>query len=197
MGQGPPTNAWANGMCEIRWHGRGGQGAVSSAKILATAAYLAGFPGVTSAPSFGAERRGAPVTASTRLASEPIRVFSQVETPDVVVVLDDSLLKGANATAGMKPGAWLIINTRLEPGEIGLTGDFRIATADATGAAMEAGLIVQGAPMVNTPMLGAVARATGLVSLDEIRATLEEAFPPKHARRNFEAARLTYERTKC
>jgi len=184
-------------MCEIRWHGRGGQGAVSSAKILATAAYLAGFPGVTSAPSFGAERRGAPVTASTRLASEPIRVFSQVETPDVVVVLDDSLLKGANATAGMKPGAWLIINTRLEPGEIGLTGDFRIATADATGAAMEAGLIVQGAPMVNTPMLGAVARATGLVSLDEIRATLEEAFPPKHARRNFEAARLTYERTKC
>lgn len=197
MGQETPAGVLGNGMCEIRWHGRGGQGAVSSAKILATAAYLAGFPGVTSAPSFGAERRGAPVTASTRMAADPIRVFSQVETPDVVVVLDDSLLKSANATAGMKPGAWLIINSRLAPEDIGLSGDFRIATADASGAAVEAGLIVQGAAMVNTPMLGAIARATGLVSLDNIQAALDEAFPAKHARRNFDAARLTYERTKC
>ena len=77
---------------EIRWHGRGGQGAISSAQILAQAAYCAKFRGVTSAPSFGAERRGAPVTASTRLSPEPLRIFSQIEFPDIVIVLDDTLL---------------------------------------------------------------------------------------------------------
>ena len=100
-------------MVEIRWHGRGGQGAVSAAKLLAEAAYASGWEGVTSAPTFGAERRGAPVTASTRLAHEAIRVLSQVTTPDVGVVLDDSLLAVANAAAGVKPGGlWNVPNGR-------------------------------------------------------------------------------------
>ncbi len=184
-----------NGMCEIRWHGRGGQGAISSAKILAAAAYQAGFKGVTSAPNFGAERRGAPVTALTRLATEPIRIYSQVETPDVIVVLDDTLMKTANATSGLKPGGWVIVNSRKAPQTLGIKGDFRVATADATGAAVEVGLIVSGVPMINTPMLGAIARATGFVSLDNLKTALADAFSPKAAQKNFEAAKLTYQRT--
>lgn len=185
-----------DGMCEIRWHGRGGQGAISSAKILAAAAYLAGFKGVTSAPNFGAERRGAPVTALTRLAAEEIRIYSQVETPDVVVVLDDTLLKTANATAGLKPGGWVIVNSRKDPKALGLKGDFKVATADATGAAVDVDLIVSGVPMINTPMLGAIAKATGFVSLDEIKEALSDTFSPRAAHKNFEAAKLTYQRTK-
>ena len=88
------------GLCEVRWHGRGGQGAITTAQYLAHAAYLSGFRGVTSAPSFGAERRGAPVTASSRLSHTPLRIFSQVECPDMVVVLDESLLEYGDAMAG-------------------------------------------------------------------------------------------------
>lgn len=184
-----------NGICEIRWHGRGGQGAISSARILADAAYRGGFPGVTSAPSFGAERRGAPVTASTRLSASPIRTFSQIEEPDIVVVLDDSLLQSGGAFTGVKPGGHVIVNSRLEPGRIGAPEGLRVSTADAFGAAQEAGLVVSGVVLVNTAMLGAVARATGLVDLAHLKEAIGGAFSPKAARINYEAARLTFDRT--
>ena len=185
-----------DGICEIRWHGRGGQGAISSAQMLADAAYRGGCRGVTSAPSFGAERRGAPVTASTRLSADPIRVFSQIEHPDVVIVLDETLLETANAPAGMKSDGWLVVNSRRAPSELGIKADFSIATADASGVAQEVGLIVAGFAMVNTAMLGAFARATGLISLESIEAALTGRFSGEQARNNFEAARLTYERTR-
>lgn len=182
--------------CEIRWHGRGGQGAITSANILAEAAYHAGFKGVTSAPSFGAERRGAPVTASTRLSAEPLRIFSQVEHPDIIVVLEDSLLVTARATAGMNPGGRVIVNSKRAPDQLPVPGGFLVAAADASGAAQELGLIVGGAPMVNTAMLGAVARATGLIGLDDLEKAIRNAFSAKAAAKNFEAAKLTYERTR-
>ncbi len=185
-----------DGVCEVRWHGRGGQGAITTAQYLAQAAYLSGFEGVTSAPSFGAERRGAPVTASSRLSHHSLRMFSQVETPDMVVVLDETLLEYGNATAGLKTGGWLIVNTQREPAEIDRTGRFSVATADATSAAKEAGLIVAGTIMVNTAMLGAVAFATGIVELGNIGKTLSEKYAPKIAFKNYEAARLTCERTR-
>ncbi len=184
-----------DGLCEIRWHGRGGQGAISSAKILAAAAYRGGFKGVTSAPSFGAERRGAPVTASTRMSAEPIRVFSQIEHPNIIVVLDDTLVHTANATSGLQSGGWVIINSKKSPAEWAIEGDYRVATADASGAAEEVGLIIGGAPMVNTAMLGAVARATELVTMEDLEVSLEGAFPGGKAAINYDAARLTYERT--
>ena len=186
----------ANGICEIRWHGRGGQGAVSSAKVLAAAAYLAGFKGVTSAPSFGAERRGAPVTASTRLAAKPIRVFAQAESPDVVVVLDDSLVETANATAGLRPGGWVIINSTRDAAHFGIDDSYKVATANASGAAQDVGLIIQGAPMVNTAMLGAIAKATGLVDMGHLESALNDAFGVKRGKKNVDAAQLTYERTR-
>ncbi|MBN2309608.1 MAG: 2-oxoacid:acceptor oxidoreductase family protein [Candidatus Hydrogenedentes bacterium] len=184
------------GICEIRWHGRGGQGAITSAKYLAEAAYRAGFRGVTSQPSFGAERRGAPVTASTRLSPEPLRTFCRVERPDVVIVLDETLLDCADATDGLEDGGWLVVNSPCEPGAIAADGRFSVATADATAVAAECGLVVAGAIMVNTAMLGAVARATGLVELTHIEETLRDKFPEAIATRNIEAARAAFERTR-
>ncbi len=182
---------------EIRWHGRGGQGAVTSANLLAEAAYYAGFKGVTSAPAFGAERRGAPVTASTRLASAPLRHFSQVEAPDMVIILEGSLLTTANATEGLAPNGHVIVNTRLAPEELGLSNGYQVATVDADRIAEEINLRAAGVIMVNTAMLGAVARATELITLDHINRTLRHAFSPKAAEKNIEAARLTFEATRC
>ena len=171
---------------EIRWHGRGGQGAVTSAKILAEAAFHSGFAGVTSQPSFGAERRGAPITASTRLAHEPIRVLSQVTEPDIVVVLDDSLLGVANATAGLTPGGTVIVNTNRSASELGIGGEAHIVTSDVTGAAMAADLI-----------LGAFAAATGLITMESVEAAIGHAFSGKAAAKNIEAARIAFECTKA
>jgi len=182
-------------MVEIRWHGRGGQGAVTAAKLLAEAAYASGWEGVTSAPTFGAERRGAPVTASTRLAHEPIRVLSQVTTPDVVVVLDDSLLSVANATAGVKPGGTVLVNTTQPAEALGLAGDFRVVAADVTGAAEAAGVIVGGQPIVSAAILGAVVKATGLATLASVEGAIAGAFAPGPAAKNGAAARIAYECT--
>ena len=182
-------------MHEVRWHGRGGQGAVTSSKILAKAAYLSGWEGVTAAPSFGAERRGAPVTASNRMAHAPIRVLSQVTTPDVVVVLDDSLLAVANATAGLVPGGVVVVNTTRPATDLGLPDGVRVVTADVTGAAAEAGVVVGGHPIVNTAILGAIAAATGLVTLENVAAAISEVFPAGAAERNVRAAQLAFERT--
>jgi len=180
---------------EIRWHGRGGQGAVTSAKILADAAFRSGFVGVTSQPSFGAERRGAPITASTRLAHEPIRVLNQVSEPDIVVVLDDSLLQVGGAISGLKPGGMLIVNTTRPADEIGVSGDFTVVTADVTGAAEAVDLIVGGQPMVSTAILGSFARATGLIDLDSVERAIDHAFSGKAAIKNVEAARIAFECT--
>jgi pyruvate ferredoxin oxidoreductase gamma subunit len=184
-------------MHEIRWHGRGGQGAVTSAKILAEAAFHSGFAGVTSQPSFGAERRGAPITASTRLAHEPIRVLSQVTTPDIVVVLDDSLLGVANATAGMKPGGTIIVNTTKTPAELALSGDIRIVTSDVTGAAQAVDLIVGGQPMVSTAILGAFAAATGLITMESVENAISHVFKGSAAKKNIDAAKIAFECTRA
>lgn len=187
-------------MYEVRWHGRGGQGAVTSAKILADAGFRAGFPGVTSAPSFGAERRGAPITASTRLASAPIRVLSQVTTPDIVVVLDETLLTATNVAAGLKPGGVIIVNTTRSAPELGieaagLPDGARVVTADVTGAARAVGLIVGGQPMVNTAILGSIASATGLIDMDHLGLAIGAVFSEAPAKKNFEAAKIAAECT--
>jgi len=193
---GSDVNLAEKDLYEIRWHGRGGQGAVTSSKILADAGFRSGFAGVTGAPSFGAERRGAPVTASTRLSHEPIRVFSQVTEPDVVVVLDDSLLDVVGATAGLRPGGTLVVNTTRSPEELGVWGGVRVVTSDVTGAAQAVDLIVGGQPMVSTAILGAVARATGLITMESVEAAIGAAFSGSAAKKNIEAARIAYECTR-
>src|SRR5512137_2078976 len=107
-------------MYEIIWHGRGGQGVVIAAQILAESAYLQGFKGVTSAPTFGPERRGAPLTASTRISADPVRMVSQIDRADISVVLDPSLFSVVNIMGTLKEGALIIVNTSLKPEELAL-----------------------------------------------------------------------------
>jgi pyruvate ferredoxin oxidoreductase gamma subunit len=181
---------------EIRWHGRGGQGAITAAKILAQAAYLEGYRGVTAAPSFGAERRGAPVSASTRIAPQTIMVVSQVETPNVVVVLDHTLLKYDEVIGGLVRGGWLIINSPRHPKELDLGSEFNIATADATRVCSNLGLVVAGLTVVNTAILGAFIRATEAVSMASVEKAIRERFSDSQVGINLAAVERTYEVTK-
>jgi pyruvate ferredoxin oxidoreductase gamma subunit len=184
-------------MLEVRWHGRGVGEYLRARDRTLAAAFRSGFEGVTSQPSFGAERRGAPITASSRLAHEPIRILSQVTTPDVVVVLDDSLVELANATSGMKPGGTIIVNTAKSASELGISGDVRVVTSDVTGAAEAAELIVGGQPMVSTAILGAFAAATGLITMEAVEAAISKMFKGPAGEKNIAAARIAYECTRA
>ena len=181
---------------EIRWHGRGGQGAITAAKIIAQAAYLAGYKGVTAAPAFGAERRGAPVSASTRISQEPVLVMSQIEEPDTVVVLDHTLLRYEDVTSGIKKGGWLVVNSWQNPEELEIKGDFNIATADASRVCRELGLIVGGLPIPNTAILGALVKATELVDMASLEKAARERFTDSAIDTNLAAINRTYEITK-
>lgn len=181
-------------MIEIRWHGRGGQGAVTAAEIVASAAVMEG-KWAQAFPSFGPERRGAPVQAFTRIDDKPILDRSFIYEPDVVVVLDESLLnaKEANVMDGLKPDGKLIVNTTQEPRDIarklGFKGD--VAVVDATSVALE----VLGAPIVNTAILGAVVRALNIVSAKSVIQVLRKKFPPALAEKNIKAFNAAYEKT--
>jgi len=183
-------------MYEIIWHGRGGQGAITVAKIVAQAAYIQGYQGVTATPSFGAERRGVPVSASTRISSEPIRVISQVEKPDAVVVLDYTLLKYQEVTSGLQRGGWLVVNSNQNPKELVTRNDINIATADATRVCQKLGLVIAGLTVVNTAMMGAFIRAIEVVDMANIRRIIRERFPSKVAEINLAAIEETYDITK-
>jgi len=182
-------------MHEVIWHGRGGQGVVIAAQILAESAYLQGFKGVTSAPTFGPERRGAPLTASTRISDTPIRTFSQIDKADIAVVLDPSLFGVVNILGSLKPGGWLLINTpqKADQVDVGATGCIGIATADAAAIAIRFHLLKEGAPMVNTPMLGVLSKASGLVSLEHLEKGLRWKLSGTAAATNIAALKAAYE----
>ena len=181
---------------EIVWHGRGGQGAVTAAKITAQAAHLDGYEGVTATPFFGAERRGVPVSASTRISHEMIRVLSQVEYPDVVVVLDDTMLQTSGILAGLEPDGWLVVNTPRKPSEFASEIHSNIACVDATTICHDMGLVVAGLTVVNTAMLGALVRATGIVTLDSIRTIIRALFNSSVFSINMKAIEKSYQLTK-
>ena len=183
-------------MYEVRWHGRGGQGAITAAILLAEAAYLyEGFEGVAAAPSFGAERRGAPVIASTRIDSQPILRRSQVTQPDIVVVLDETLLDVVDITKGIRPGGTVVINTARPELAGRFNGSLRLGLADASAAAQEMRLVVGGSVVVNTAILGALCRATGIVSIENMLHAIQDRFDGAAGNRNAQAARIAYERT--
>ena len=179
-------------LTEIRWHGRGGQGGVTSAELLAKAAidegkYAQAFP------AFGPERRGAPVLAFDRIDSQsPIRVRAEIAEPDVVVVLDPTLLRIVNVTSGLKEKGVLIINTRktLQDIEPELGTRWQLALVDALKIARE----LLGVPIVNTAMLGALLRATGVVKLESLIEPLKERFD-RLAERNINAMKRAFEET--
>ncbi|MCX5833261.1 MAG: 2-oxoacid:acceptor oxidoreductase family protein [Deltaproteobacteria bacterium] len=179
-------------MYEVIWHGRGGQGAVVAAQILAETAYLQGYLGVTSAPTFGPERRGAPVSASTRIARDPIRIVSQIDLADIAVVLDATLFGVVDVVGRLKPGGLIIINTPLKPDDFKMNGSRDVACVDAVDVALKHHLIREGAPVINTAMLGAFSRASELVSLDNIEKALKRKLSSDAATLNFEVVRSAY-----
>lgn len=177
---------------EIRIHGRGGQGSVTAAEILAHAAFIEG-KSVQAFPYFGAERRGAPVKAFARLSSEPILVHSQVYNPDYVIVLDPYIYKVVDVTEGLKKNGAVVINTKKRPEEMGLSC-WRVASVDATGIALELNLVVAGQPLVSTSILGAFAKATDEVKLGSVLKAVQETWPGAAGEKNIKATELAYER---
>jgi len=182
----------ADQLIEIRWHGRGGQGAVTSAELVAQATISEGKH-AQAFPSFGPERRGAPVLAFVRISSnQPIRIRAEIIQPDVVVVLDPGLLRIVNVTSGLKANGMVIINTKKQAEQIrkefGI--NWRLATINATSIARE----ILGVPITNTTMVGALLRATEVIKLESLLEPLKHRFG-RLAERNFEAMQRAYNET--
>ncbi len=135
------------------------------------------------------------MSASTRISPEPILVVSQIEAPDVVVVLDQTLLRDSDVISGLRNGGWLVVNSAQTPGQLGIEGEFNVATADATGICRELGLIVSGLIVVNTAMLGAIARVSELVELASIDEVIRNRFSNRSAELNLAAVEKTYRTT--
>jgi len=182
-----------NDIIEIRLHGRGGQGAITSAKIMAKGALRAGYKGVVMVPSFGTERRGAPVLTSLKIADEKIYDLSDSETPDIVIVLDHSILADENVLEGLKPGGTLIINTPNSPESYTYEG-IKVAVADVTAVSGEAELTYG---TVSSGIVGAFAKASPLVTMDTLADVIRKEFEGRKPEENARAALLTYERTRC
>ena len=168
-------------LIEIRWHGRGGQGAKTASLLLADAAfntgkYIQGFP------EYGPERMGAPITAYNRISNNPIRIHSNIYEPDYVVVVDDSLLEAVDVTAGLKPDGAIVINTTKSGKELktllnGYSGD--VYTIDARKISLE----TLGKYFPNTPMLAAVVKVTGIMTDEEFLNDMQGSFKHKFAKK--------------
>lgn len=168
-------------LIEIRWHGRGGQGAKTASLLLADAAfntgkYIQGFP------EYGPERMGAPITAYNRISNSQINIHSNIYEPDYVVVVDDSLLEAVDVTAGLKPDGAIVINTTKSGNELkpllnGYTGD--VYTIDARKISLE----TLGKYFPNTPMLAAIVKVSGVIEEKDFLADMEGSFKHKFAKK--------------
>lgn len=179
---------------EIRWHGRGGQGAWTASELLAKAAILEGKH-VQSFPEFGPERMGAPLAAYTRISNAPIKLHCSIYTPNVAVVLDPTLLKTVKVTDGLTEEGILVVNTQESPAmlreKLNITSQ-KVWTAPATDIAIR----ILNVPITNTAMLGAATRAASLVSLESIEKVVLERFRRELAERNIAVIREAYKEAK-
>ena len=164
----------SNDTIEIRWHGRGGQGAKTAAQLVAQAALEEGKCS-QGFPEYGPERMGAPIRGFTRVSAAPIRLHCPIERPNVVVVLDESLARMPTVIEGIDDNTIFVINTALNPSEIGdkldLTGN-TVFCVDATKISIEE----LGRPMPNMPMVGALLKATGCISMETLKSNVEKKF---------------------
>ncbi len=184
---------------EIRWHGRGGQGTVTAAKVLADAC-LSGGRYVQAFPEYGPERAGAPLRAYNRISSKELRMHCPVLAPDVVTVVDATLLDTINIAEGAKEHAVFVVNTTKDPAEIrekiGASASQKIYTVDATKIALDC----FGKAMPNSPMLGALCRVTGLITLERLLEDVRKSFGKKFAQKvidgNLAATKRGYEEVK-
>jgi pyruvate ferredoxin oxidoreductase gamma subunit len=164
-------------LTEVRWHGRGGQGAKTAGYVLAEAAAADGWQ-IQAFPEYGAERRGAPIRSYVRISDAPIRLRCPVRNPQIVIVLDDTLLGSEDVAGGAADDAIVLVNTTLSPDEVRKqlsNPNLRVATVDATGISLDT--IKRDIP--NTPMLGALAKMTDVVTLEGAKRAVQEKLAGK------------------
>ncbi|MHA2378933.1 MAG: 2-oxoacid:acceptor oxidoreductase family protein [Candidatus Thorarchaeota archaeon] len=168
---------FARNVTETRWHGRGGQGVVTSNQMLGKAALEEGNY-IQAFPEFGPERTGAPVRAFLRISKKPIQVYAQVYNPDIVICIDPTLLEVVNPTDGLKKDGILVLNTTMSPEEIRSKYSFKggkVATVDASKIALD----IMGRPFYNMPTLAAAVRASGIVKIETVVQEVQERYPGK------------------
>jgi pyruvate ferredoxin oxidoreductase gamma subunit len=185
-------------LTEIRWHGRGGQGAKTASQLVADAAleedmYIQAFA------EYGPERMGAPIQSFTRLSKNPIKIHCHAQSPDVVIVLDPTLISSEDVTSGMKENGILLINTDKSPSEIRnqlSETAIKVYTVDASGIAQA----TIGRPIPNTPMIGALTKITGLIKIEKLKGGLRKKFSGKFkdeiVEGNIKAVERAYEEVK-
>lgn len=181
---------------EIRWHGRGGQGTVTAAKALAEAAMISG-KFIQAFPEYGPERMGAPIRVYNRIGDEEITIHCPVRKPDIIVVLDSSLLGAVDVLEGAKDDAVLLVNTPKAPGELSIdAGNRKVYTVDATSISLDC----IGRVMPNTPIMGALVKATEIITLDTLVNHIEKSFGKKFSddiiQGNIKAIKRAYEEVK-
>ncbi|OYT28967.1 MAG: hypothetical protein B6U94_08015 [Thermofilum sp. ex4484_79] len=181
------------GLVEIRWHGRGGQGVVTSAEMLVSAAIYEGKYAIA-IPFFGAERRGAPVVAYNRISDTPIRIRCPILNPDYVVLLDERLGRMIDVVRGLKSDGVLVVNSKSVPEWVDRK-DIRIATVDATSISMSLGLELAGIVIVNMPMLGALIKVSNIVSLNSLTKAIKAKWKGERMKQNLEAVTRAYNET--
>jgi pyruvate ferredoxin oxidoreductase gamma subunit len=180
-------------MKEIIFYGRGGQGAVTAANLIVQAAFLEGKYGLAY-PSFGAERRGAVVNGYARVDDKPINIHQQIYEPDIVVVLDKKILQMTNVLTGLKDNGFVILNTDKVIEDF-IVPNGRLFIVDATKICQELGLIISGWVVVNTAILGALSKATNIVSIDSIVKAIKKNWKESIAKKNIEATIKAYNET--
>lgn len=180
-------------LVEIVFHGRGGQGAVTAANLLVAAALNDGNRGVQAFPFFGAERRGAPVRAFARISEEEIHLRSEIYKPDIVIILDESIMDIVDTLKGLKEDGKILINTTKKPEEFNFSNKFCVATVDATGIALKYDILVGGIPVVNTPILGSVPKILDKVTLKSIQNKIRSKWKGELAEINVKATQDAYD----
>ncbi|MBQ9691162.1 MAG: 2-oxoacid:acceptor oxidoreductase family protein [Eggerthellaceae bacterium] len=173
-------------LTEIRWHARAGQGAVTAAKLVADTALLDDAY-IQAMPEYGPERTGAPLKAYTRISQEPIEIHNNITNPHVVVIVDDTLLGNPELTQGITDDGIIILNTVMSPAEarekLNVADNIQVATIDASGIALDT--IKRNIP--NTPIVGALAKATGLIELEALKQRLVMSFGKKFSQEIIDA----------
>ena len=180
-------------LVEIVIHGRGGQGSVTAANLLVAAALKDDNKGVQAFPFFGAERRGAPVRAFARISEEEIHLRSEIYKPDIVIVLDESIMDIVDTLKGLKKDGKILINTTKKPEEFSFSNKFSVATVDATGIAIKHNILVGGIPVVNTPILGAVPKILKKVTLKSIQDKIKLKWKEDLSKINVSATQDAYD----
>jgi 2-oxoacid:acceptor oxidoreductase gamma subunit (pyruvate/2-ketoisovalerate family) len=185
------------GIVEVTFHGRGGQTAITASQLLAEMAYEKGFKDAIAIPIIGAERRGAPIQAFTKLSEDKeIKTYDSVVNPDYILIFDTSLLNIQRIFDTIKSGVTLLINSKTQIDTCDFPEDVKIFIVDATGICIKLGFMHSSGPILNIPMLGAFGRLTGYYDLDIMKKVIYKNYGKDRGEKNFKVAVEAYNNLK-